>query len=169
MDTEFPGIVARPLGEFNTTSAYQYQSMRCNVGMLQLIQLGLTFHDSDGAIPPGPHSTWQFNFKFSLTDDMYAQDSINLLHNSGIQFEKHATEGIRPDHFAELLMTSGVVLMDNVVWLSFHSGYDFGYLLKLLTNMNLPEHEGEFFELLRLYFPNIYDVKVCPLCDEGFQ
>jgi CCR4-NOT transcription complex subunit 7/8 len=25
MDTEFPGVVARPIGEFNTTSDYQYQ------------------------------------------------------------------------------------------------------------------------------------------------
>jgi hypothetical protein len=33
----------------------------------------------------------------------------------------------------------GVVLMDNVKWLSFHSGYDFGYLLKILTCQNLPQ------------------------------
>jgi len=50
-------------------------------------------------------------------------------------------------------------LMENVRWLSFHSGYDFGYLLKILTNQNLPTEESEFFELLRLYFPNVYDVK----------
>ena len=25
MDTEFPGVVARPIGDFNTTSDYQYQ------------------------------------------------------------------------------------------------------------------------------------------------
>ena len=49
--------------------------------------------------------------------------------------------------------------MENVRWLSFHSGYDFGYLLKILTNQNLPTEESEFFELLRLYFPNVYDVK----------
>jgi CCR4-NOT transcription complex subunit 7/8 len=29
----------------------------------------------------------------------------------------------------------------------------------LLTNQNLPKTEGEFFELLKLYFPNVYDVK----------
>ena len=39
------------------------------------------------------------------------------------------------------------------------SGYDFGYMLKVLTSQRLPEEEQEFFELLKLYFPNIYDVK----------
>ena len=28
-----------------------------------------------------------------------------------------------------------------------------------MTNINLPEGENEFFETLKLYFPNIYDVK----------
>lgn len=90
---------------------------------------------------------------------MYAQDSIDLLQNAGIQFKRHEEEGIDPMDFAELLMTSGIVLMDNIKWLSFHSGYDFGYLLKLLTDQNLPADESEFFELLRLYFPTNYDVK----------
>lgn len=35
-------------------------------------------------------------------------------------------------------MTSGLVLLPNVTWLSFHSGYDFGYLIKLLTSTPLP-------------------------------
>lgn len=90
---------------------------------------------------------------------MYAQDSIDLLQNAGIQFKRHEDEGIDPLDFAELLMTSGIVLMDNIKWLSFHSGYDFGYLLKMLTDQNLPADESEFFELLRLYFPTNYDVK----------
>lgn len=91
---------------------------------------------------------------------MYAQDSIDLLTNSGIQFKKHEDEGIEPLEFAELLMSSGIVLMENIKWLSFHSGYDFGYLIKLLTDNNLPTDENEFFDLLKLYFPTIYDVKV---------
>lgn len=157
MDTEFPGVVARPIGEFRSTADYQYQLLRCNVDLLKIIQLGLTFMDEDGNT--APTSTWQFNFRFSLTEDMYAQDSIDLLQNSGIQFKKHEEEGIDPIDFAELLMTSGIVLMDNIKWLSFHSGYDFGYLLKVLTDQNLPADESEFFELLRIYFPTIYDVK----------
>lgn len=51
---------------------------------------------------------------------MYAQDSIELLTTSGIQFKKHEDEGIETLYFAELLMTSGVVLCDGVKWLSFH-------------------------------------------------
>ncbi|XP_075214382.1 CCR4-NOT transcription complex subunit Pop2 isoform X1 [Lycorma delicatula] len=159
MDTEFPGVVARPIGEFRSTADYQYQLLRCNVDLLRIIQLGLTFLDENGKPPSGQYTTWQFNFKFNLSEDMYAQDSIDLLQNSGIQFKKHEEEGIDPLEFAELLMTSGIVLMEEVKWLSFHSGYDFGYLLKLLTDQNLPQAENEFFELLRIYFPTIYDVK----------
>ncbi|KAI8440188.1 hypothetical protein MSG28_001578 [Choristoneura fumiferana] len=134
------------------------QAYWCNVDLLRIIQLGLTFMDENGKTPPGC-TTWQFNFKFNLQEDMYAQDSIDLLQNSGLQFREHEEHGIEPLEFAELLMSSGIVLMDNINWLSFHSGYDFGYLLKLLTDQNLPQEETDFFESLRLYFPNVYDVK----------
>ncbi|KAG1714208.1 CCR4-NOT transcription complex subunit 7 [Nymphon striatum] len=159
MDTEFPGVVARPFGEFRSTADYQYHLLKCNVNLLKIIQLGLTFLDENGKTPTQGYRSWQFNFKFNLTEDMYAQDSIDLLQNSGIQFKKHEEEGIDVYEFAELLMTSGVVLCDNVKWLSFHSGYDFGYLLKVLTDENLPAEESQFFEILRIYFPAIYDVK----------
>ncbi|CAI9734441.1 CCR4-NOT transcription complex subunit 7-like [Octopus vulgaris] len=158
MDTEFPGVVARPIGDFRSTADYQYQLLRCNVDLLKIIQVGITFLDDFGQTAT-PISTWQFNFKFNLTEDMYAQESIDLLTKSGIQFKKHEEEGIHVDNFAELLMTSGVVLADQVKWLSFHSGFDFGYMLKILTNSNLPAEEVDFFELLSIYFPNIYDVK----------
>jgi CCR4-NOT transcription complex subunit 7/8 len=118
-DTEFPGVVARPIGEFRSTADYQYQLLRCNVDLLRIIQLGLTFLDEAGKTPPG-FSTWQFNFKFNLSEDMYAQDSIDLLQNSGIQFKKHEEDGIDPHDFAELLMTSGIVLIEDIKWLSFH-------------------------------------------------
>lgn len=57
---------------------------------------------------------------FLCSEDMYAKDSIELLSGSGIQFKKHEDEGIEVDHFAELLMTSGVVLNDSVKWVTFH-------------------------------------------------
>ncbi len=39
------------------------------------------------------------------------------------------------------------------------SGYDFGYLLKVLTNQLLPKEETKFFQLLNTFFPNVYDIK----------
>jgi len=159
MDTEFPGVVARPIGEFKSTSDYQYQLLKCNVDLLKIIQLGLTFLDEQGNLPEAGPSTWQFNFKFNLTEDMYAEESVGLLQNSGIQFSKHEQEGINPNMFAELMISSGLVLMPQVKWLSFHAGYDFGYLVNLLTCQNLPDTESDFFELLKLFCPNIYDVK----------
>lgn len=65
-DTEFPGVVVRPIGEFRSTIDYQYQLLRCNVDLLKIIQLGLTFMNEKGEYPPGIN-TWQFNFKFNLT------------------------------------------------------------------------------------------------------
>jgi len=133
-------------------------SVRCNVDLLKIIQLGLTFSDGNANYPP-ECATWQFNFKLSLTEDMYAQESIDLLRNSGIKFEQHEERGIDVQNFGEKLTSSGIVLNDDIVWISFHSGYDFGYLLKLLTFEPMPEKEGEFYELLNIFFPNVYDVK----------
>lgn len=94
------------------------------------------------------------------SDDVYAQDSIDMLKQSGIDFEKFERYGVDIHHFGELLMVSGLVLNDDVKWLSFHSSYDFGYLLKTLTCKELPDTEAGFLELLQLYFPGIYDTKV---------
>lgn len=159
MDTEFPGTVARPVGNFNrSTTEYTYQLLRCNVDLLKIIQLGLTFANEKGEIPEDV-CTWQFNFHFTLNGDMYAEDSINLLKRSGINFEKCETEGIDVLEFGELLMASGLVLLDEVKWISFQGYMDFGYLLKILTCQNLPDSENQFLQDLETYFPQTYDIK----------
>lgn len=167
MDTEFPGVVARPVSE-SFSPDYHYKSLKCNVDLLKIIQLGLSFADEEGNFAKGC-PCWQFNFKFNLQDDMFAQDSIDLLVKSGISFEDHATHGIDPHRFGELLMVSGLVLDDRVKWVSFHSGYDYGYLLKILTTQALPDDEKSFFEALKRYFSKIYDIKyMTSLCDGQF-
>ncbi|GMI17656.1 hypothetical protein TrLO_g10532 [Triparma laevis f. longispina] len=166
MDTEFPGVVARPVSE-TFASDYHYQSLKCNVDLLRIIQLGIAFADEKGEFAEGC-PCWQFNFKFSLSSDMFAQDSIDLLVKSGISFKDHETQGIDPVKFGELIMTSGLVLEDRVVWTSFHSGYDYGYLLKLLTSSPLPNDEKDFFDLLFKYFPTIYDIKYMASLVDGF-
>jgi len=158
LDTEFPGVVAKPTGSFKSGTDFQYQMLKCNVDILRIIQVGLTFSDADGNLPPG-YCTFQFHFKFNLGSDTYAQDSINLLRAAGIDFERHDREGIDVDDFGELLMTSGLVLDDRVRWISFHSYYDFGYLLKICTGLKLPADEATFFQHLETFFPFIYDIK----------
>ncbi|GIX61000.1 CCR4-associated factor family protein [Babesia caballi] len=155
IDTEFPGIVAKPT---SYQDDYNYQTVKCNVDLLKLIQLGLTFADADGKTPNGV-STWQFNFKFDLQRDMYAYDSIELLKQSGIDFDKHQRKGIDVAHFGELIIASGLVMNEDVVWVSFHGSYDFAYVLKLLTCSSLPTNQSDFFELLHDFFPSLYDIK----------
>mmetsp|Transcript_12572 Transcript_12572/g.17427 ORF Transcript_12572/g.17427 Transcript_12572/m.17427 type:complete len:324 (-) Transcript_12572:307-1278(-) len=159
MDTEFPGIVARPVGPFRNSQECRYRLLKCNVDLLKIIQMGLCFCDAQGRLPPGGVCVWQFNFKFDLSEDMYARDSIEFLKKSGINFERHAKEGIDVMEFAEVLITSAIVLNEDVTWVTFHSGYDYGYLLRLLTCEKLPDKEEEFSELLKTYCPRVYDVR----------
>ena len=87
-DTEFPGVVATPMGAFRTKEEFQYYQVSCNVNILKVIQIGFCLMNSDGELPPAG-DLWQFNFQFSLDDDMYALQSVHLLRDAGIDFEKH--------------------------------------------------------------------------------
>lgn len=169
------------MGGFRGKSDYHYQCLRTNVDMLKVIQIGIAVFNEDGEQPPArPTSTdsldintgrrggnqgapfpyaWQFNFKFSLKDDMFNQTSIESLQQAGIDFNLLERDGIDPHEFASLLIPSGLVCFDNVRWISFHGGYDFGYLTKLLICRQLPNDEVEFDQIMKLYFPSTYDVK----------
>ncbi|KAL6332016.1 hypothetical protein AAG906_020373 [Vitis piasezkii] len=73
----------------------------------------------------------------SATSGRFANDSIELLRQSGIDFMK-----------------------------TMKSGYDFGYLLKLLRCKNLPDTQAGFFNLINMYFPVLYDIKhLMKLCN----
>lgn len=37
--------------------------------------------------------------------------------------------------------------------------YDFGYLVRILTNAPLPDEEADFLDMHRTFFPATYDVK----------
>ncbi|CAK9178628.1 unnamed protein product [Ilex paraguariensis] len=163
MDTEFPGVVLRPVRDFKNINEYNYQNLKDNVDMLKLIQVGLTLSDENGNLPTcgtDRYCIWQFNFReFNLSEDIFANDSIELLRQCGIDFKKNNEMGVYANRFGELLMSSGIVLNDGVHWVTFHSAYDFGYLLKLLTCRDLPDTQMGFFELINMYFPMLYDIK----------
>ncbi|KAJ3677218.1 hypothetical protein LUZ60_002942 [Juncus effusus] len=83
MDTEFPGAVLASLAR----SESKYKSIKANADMMHLIQLGMTLSDEEGNLPLG-NSIWQFNFcEFDPDCHPHAEDSIDLLRNSGIDFQ----------------------------------------------------------------------------------
>jgi CCR4-NOT transcription complex subunit 7/8 len=63
------------------------------------------------------------------------------------------------EKFGEMLISSGLILNDDIKWISFHGAYDFAYLMKVITNQQLPDTESGFLESMETYFPNYYDVR----------
>ena len=159
MDTEFPGVIAHPVGQYPSQENYWYQLMRCNVDYLKIIQIGITLGDGKGNFPT-PCCTWQFNFKFNIDEDMYHMPAIELLQQSGIDFNRFNTDGINVFDFTQLLYTSGLIMNEDVTFVTFHSVYDFGYLIKMLICKPLPSDEAEFMRLLDVMIPHYYDLKL---------
>ena len=158
MDTEFPGTV---FSINNMSEDFYYKSLKTNVNKLKLIQLGITIMNEKGEYPKNyPYHTWQFNLEFDKNIDKYHPTSMNLLKQSGIDFEKLKKRGINHKIFAEYLMTSNLVLNPDIKWVSFQGSYDFGYLLRLLLGKELPEKEEDFIDLLDIYFMNYYDIRM---------
>ena len=101
MDTEFPGVVAHATQAHkskNGFSSHLWQTIRVNVNILKVIQIGMCFRDRNGDAPPDCPSTFQINFEFDLENDMYAMDSINLLKNSGIDFSQLKYAPLQQQH-----------------------------------------------------------------------
>jgi len=182
MDTLLPGTVARPIGPFGSYADYNYQTLKCNVDLTRVIQIGLMLYDSAGHRPKGI-STWRFNFAFDAGEDQFSLESIDRLRQScGLDLGKHHSQGIKALQFGELLMSSGLVLNEDIRWIMFGGAnsfserppearsvngrpveppwvtfcgiYNFGYLLQLLTAESLPEKAHDFRESLDLFFPS---------------
>jgi len=66
--------------------------------------------------------------------DLFNNASINLLINSGINFQKLLLHGIDHQTFAEHFITSGLIMNKDTHWYGFHTDHDFAYLLKIFTN-----------------------------------
>lgn len=153
MDTEFPGVYYQ--GDQYTG----YNMIKKNVDALKLIQVGITLADENGNTPK-PTSTWQFNLRFDLTTDLHSHDSIAMLKEAGINFELLAERGIDPILFADGLLSSGLILNEDINWITFHGAFDFAYLIKVLSNVLLPANLDKFKLSLKQFFPSVADIKV---------
>ncbi|RCV14822.1 hypothetical protein SETIT_3G009100v2 [Setaria italica] len=159
MDTEFPGVIHRPSKHpAAMTPAERYALIKSNVDALHLIQVGLTF----AASPTSPPAlAFEVNLReFDPRVHRHAPDSVQLLASSGLDLAAHRARGVSARAFAALLMSSGLVCNPEVAWVTFHSAYDFAYLVKILMGRKLPRSLPEFLKYVRVYFgPEVYDVK----------
>ncbi|KAI9727753.1 MAG: hypothetical protein M1834_007992 [Cirrosporium novae-zelandiae] len=174
LDVLFPGITARPMGKFVDKEEYHYQCTRCNVDMLKALKLGITLFSDDGQLPPAEGfdmpsvnamnggvaypCTWQFNFQYSPAQDMAPSDFLEE-QSKHTDWEMHENNGIDPFDFGALLMSSGLVLNEDVTWLSAHAAYDFGHLVKIMLCRAMPISKDEFVNLIHICFPSFYDIK----------
>ena len=83
-------------------------------------------------------STWQFNFDWDIDTERKAEVSIIKLKECGLDFTSFKHHGMNPQYFAEKAMASGLVLNDRLTWICFHGNQDFGFLMKIFMNENLP-------------------------------
>merc|ERR1712224_146295 len=176
METLLPGIIARPTGVFANYAEYNYQMMKCNVDLGKVIRLILAFSDQAGKRPDGI-SAWAFNFSLDVDKDLVHPQAVDRLRQAnGIDLERHRSQGCSVSSFAEILMSSGIVLSDEVRWVTvagagdfgdqppalrgksqpdegaplvaFRGMYNFGHLLQMLTSEALPDEAQAFFESL---------------------
>lgn len=180
LDTLLPGIVARPTGPFENYADYNYHTLRSNVDLTRAIQISLTLSDENGTRPTGI-STWRFNIAFDAAKDLFGQAA-----NDGeIDFIRHRDQGIEASMFGEVLMSSGLVLNDEVKWVvycghcnfadraeekipgraggepattTFCGLYNFAHMLQILTSQPLPDDMPGLREAFDLFFPSRCDL-----------
>ncbi|XP_044479902.1 putative CCR4-associated factor 1 homolog 8 [Mangifera indica] len=126
-DTEFPGFLRNTPG---MCLSLCYSDLKFNVDLMKIIQLGITLSDGKENIC----FTWEFNFSdFDLEKDAHAQESIDLLKKSGINFEKIRKDGVSREVFVPKFLRI-LSRHRNIKWVTFHGLYDLAYVLKLLLN-----------------------------------
>ncbi|KAF7005191.1 hypothetical protein CFC21_020333 [Triticum aestivum] len=161
MDTEFPGVIHCPSKHHATlTPSERYAALKANVDALHLIQVGLAFAASPDAAPA---VAFEINLReFDPRVHRHNPSSVALLAGHGLDFAKQRRQGVDARVLAALLMSSGLVCSgaSAPTWVTFHSAYDFGYLVKLLMGRKLPRTLPEFLGLVRVFFGDqVYDAR----------
>lgn len=159
MDTEFPGVIHCPSKHHaSLTPSERYAALKANVDALHLIQVGLAFAASPDA-PPAV--AFEINLReFDPRVHRHNPRSVALLAEHGLDFAAQRSHGVDARVFAALLMSSGLVCSGAATWVTFHSAYDFGYLVKLLMGRKLPRTLPEFLGLVRVFFgEQVYDAR----------
>lgn len=158
IDTEYPGLYFKPKS-MDCTVAEQYAVIKMNVDKLKPIQIGLSFTNAGGKAPEKA-SVWQFHMKFDLERDFIQPESLSLLIDSKIPFDRLPLEGICANKLSDGLLFSGLPLNTEIVWICFHGSYDFAYLIKILSGEPLPNTIQQFNDLRKHLCPKVFDIKM---------
>mmetsp|Transcript_51906 Transcript_51906/g.110911 ORF Transcript_51906/g.110911 Transcript_51906/m.110911 type:complete len:394 (+) Transcript_51906:70-1251(+) len=156
LDMEFPGFLRQE--PRSGARAVRYQALRENVDRLRPIQLGAAVAGADG----GLRGVWSFNLQFNVDVDLHTEKSVAFLRAAGIDFPRHASEGIEATTLGQRLAGSLLVGLHGLVarWVTFSGSYDLGYLLKLLTaNRPLPRDHGSFDSALSTFCPRRHELR----------
>lgn len=155
LDTEFPGCVRD--GPWMASREEQYNALRCNVDLLRPIQVGLAVATEDGMVL----GAWSFNLHFDLAKDLHTDSAVAFLRAAGLDFARHAAEGIDSALLGQLLAASP--FMGNIryppAWITFSGFCDLGYLMKLLTSAPLPRSIADFDKMLESFCPRRHELR----------
>lgn len=156
-DIEFPGCVCEdpPFA----VHAVRYPALQENVDLLQPIQIGLAVTHGDGELLQG---AWNFNVWFDLTQSLYTEESVRFLAAAGIDFSRHAREGIDPLAISWRLASSALVgkHSGSPRWVTFSGWHDWGYLLKVLTyGRPMPPDLSSFQDELSALCPHRHELR----------
>nr|CAN81811.1 hypothetical protein VITISV_020892 [Vitis vinifera] len=140
MDTEFPGIVLRPVGNFKNSNDYHYQTLKDNV-------------DINGTCPRAELISIAFGssifVNLMLTRTFLRTISIELLRQSGIDFMKSNEKGIDAVRFGG----TTDVFRDLVL-------YDIKHLMKFCNSLHGGLNKlAELLEMERFGFDSLLSSK----------
>lgn len=154
LDTEFPGALDETAWKASSRDV-RYKAMKESVDLLSPIQVGLALGGADGRLL----GAWTFNLLYDLRQDLHTDAAVHFLSAAGIDFPRHAAEGIDRQILGTLLARTPLVGAASPTWLTFSGLYDLGYLLKLLTPDPLPCDVSGFDDALAKFCPQKLELR----------
>ena len=162
INVESAGTLGRPIGKFKGKRDYVYQTIRVNVDLFNIFKIGISLCDQFGNKPEGVISTWQLHCQVDPETEIVPSEFLEFLDAASTIPETSASElkhtGINLKELAVVLTDSGLLMNNNITWISHSGGYDFAYLLRLVTDKPLPQSRELFLSELNKIFINYYDL-----------
>mmetsp|Transcript_79456 Transcript_79456/g.233526 ORF Transcript_79456/g.233526 Transcript_79456/m.233526 type:complete len:300 (+) Transcript_79456:121-1020(+) len=136
-----------------------HRALRRSVTLLRPLQLGIALGGDEG-MPP---EVWNFNLQFDAAVDLYTEAALTSLARAGVNFQRHAAQGIDAAQLGAHLRTSPLVggNPDAPWWVTLKGTSNMGQLFKLVTGQPLPSDDSTFHDGLAAHFPQRTELMGC--------